>query len=180
MIDFTKAKSDGFCWMGRKVLLTTLEWVISFLWNIFTGYNNLSHCFMPLPIKLVFHLGPGHPFLWWLFKSFCSTNFSRQAEHDREQSSSWNVLICRRKLGTVLEQSWTQHCLCFPRFSDTTCCTASRRVKKCLWRQLEQWKRLSDMAWILVFRKTNQRFRCFDNFEKTLGIFPKSFWANQL
>ena len=54
-----------------------------------------------------------------------------------------------------------------------------RRVKKLLLEQLKQRIRLSEMPWILVLGK-HQRFRCCLSFKKTLGIFPKYIWANQL
>lgn len=94
----------------------------------------------------------GHPFLRWLFKSVCPTNFAGQAEHDRGQSSLWNFLMCRLNLRTLLEHPWTQHRTCLPRLpfpvplSDITCFTASRRVKKCFPGQLEQRIRPSDIA----------------------------------
>ena len=76
----------------------------------------------------------GHPFLWWLLKSFRPTNFAGQAEHDTGQRSLWDFLICRRNLRTILEQ--TKHCTCIPRvpfpvpLADMTCFTwASRRFE---------------------------------------------------
>ena len=89
-----------------------------------------------------------HPFLWWLFKSLCSTNFARQAEHWKGQWFLWFFLICRRNLRsrTVLLQFPTQHCTYLDApLSDITCCTASRRVEKCLSGQLRQRKRFCDI-----------------------------------
>lgn len=155
--------------MDRKVLLTTLEWVTNFfgkIWRVTLIY----HIALCLPINLVWHslsvlegtaaaiisvcFRREHPFLRWLYKSLCSTNFAGQSKHFTGQSHVWDFLMCRRNLDlrTLLRHPSTQHFTCTPLLpfplavSDIMCFTASRRSEKCLPGHLKQWKRISDIA----------------------------------